>query len=248
MSVDRHARNAIGSNGMGKKKRRQIHQVSDCAPTTGQTQKSEEGQAPGGNLTSAADAAQRSSKPPQERSFTEKEIETATNKYKALYDYSTDILLKEHDRFNRADEKASKYSTIFVFLMGIFAYFEKWSFDRIVREPSSYVDVPVQWPVMVVGAMGLCLSGVGWFLANRVIMLRPYASRPLNQEMFDFYDKHTLLDIYDSCARRNKTAYEENTRSTNKKYAILTATHKIMSIALTFLTVLLVLFALYSLF
>lgn len=216
------------------------------APTGGQKQTEGQLQAARGTPTPASVVQPKAGAAPKQP-FTEKEINTATAKYKALYDYSTDVLLKEHERFNRADDKASKYSTLFVFLIGVFAYFEKWSFEHVIKRPDSFIDYPTEWPVMVVATIGLIVSGIGWFWANRVIRLRPYASRPLNKEVLGFYDKHTLLDIYDSFARRNIAAYEENTKSTNKKYTILTSTHRLMGQGLTCLAVLLVLYALYSL-
>jgi len=180
--------------------------------------------------------------------FTDKAMEDALTKYRELYTYSTDVLLKEHERFNRADEKASKYSTIFVFLIGIVAYFEKWAFDRIVKQPDHYVDLPTEWPVLVVGGIALVCCGMGWFFANRVIMLRPYASRPLTKEVLEFFDKQSLLNIYDSFARRNISAYEENKKSTDEKYTILLRTHRVMRTVLIFLGVVLLLYCLYSLF
>ncbi len=233
---------------MRKKNKRQIQQVPATMHGDGKVQSADQTLTTRGSPARGPKAAVSNGVAPQKQSFTEKEIETATTKYRVLYEYSTDVLLKEHERFNRADDKAAKYSTVFVFLIGIFAYFEKWSFDRVVKQPDSYMDIPVEWPVMVVGAIGLCLSGIGWFSANRVIMLRPYASRPLNKETSEFYDNNTLLNIYDSCARRNITAYEENTRTTMKKYAILTFTHKAMRLGLLCLADLIVLYALYSLF
>jgi hypothetical protein len=49
----------------------------------------------------------------------------AEQKYRELYLYSTDLLKEELERFNRADEKAAKMSTTFVFLIGATAYFDK---------------------------------------------------------------------------------------------------------------------------
>jgi hypothetical protein len=61
----------------------------------------------------------------------EKIIRETTEKYRELYLYATDILLKEHERFNRADDKASKYTTMFVFLIGVAIYFDKWIFGSL---------------------------------------------------------------------------------------------------------------------
>ena len=116
-------------------------------------------------------------------------------KYKELYTYSTDILLKEHERFTRADEKASKYSTMFVFLLGVVAYFDKWIFDKFPWTDFP-VRVPEEWPLYVTGVTALLLSAAGWFVTIDAIKLKPFVSRPLNQQMLDFFEKQSLINIY----------------------------------------------------
>ena len=47
----------------------------------------------------------------------------------------------ELERFKRADEKAAKHSTAFVFLLGIIGHFDKWIFG-LLQLP----DFPVGFP------------------------------------------------------------------------------------------------------
>jgi|ERR1035437_1354439 hypothetical protein len=86
----------------------------------------------------------------------EKLDQQALQKYRELYNYSTDILLKELERFNRADEKAAKYSTAFVFLLGIIAYFDKWILDKL-QWTDFPVGLPADLPLFMVALVGVAL-------------------------------------------------------------------------------------------
>lgn len=173
------------------------------------------------------------------------EAKHTLEKYKELYMYSTDILLKEHDRFLRADDKATKYSTMFVFLLGTSAFFGKWILGKF-DWPDFPVGLPEEWPLFVVGTLALISSAVGWFLASYVIKLRPYKSRPLNKDVLEFFDKQTLLNIYDSFARRNIDDYEANVRQTNAKLRLQVWAHRVMLLVLLLLGELAFMYCLYS--
>ncbi|HVU08651.1 MAG TPA: hypothetical protein VHG89_08935 [Verrucomicrobiae bacterium] len=176
---------------------------------------------------------------------TEKQERDALEKYKELYTYSTEILLQEHERFNRADEKAAKYSTTFVFFLGIVAYFDKWILEKI-KWPDFPLGLPQDWPLVAVGGLALFFSATGWFLTVHAIKLRPYKSRPLDKETLDFFDNQSLLNIYDSFSRRNIADYEENKNGTNKKLAVLFWAHRVMALAIALLVELTVMYCLYS--
>lgn len=182
------------------------------------------------------------------RAENERLARDALEKYKELYLYSTDILIKEHERFSRADEKASKYSTTFVLLFGVVAYFDKWIFDKL-QWPTFPVELPPDRPLFmagVVGLLSLVVSAVGWFLTNHVMKLRPIVSRPLNQDMLDFFENQSPLNIYYGLARENSNAYEENRKATDRKYSILKQTYNLMKLVLALLAELFVMYCLYS--
>ena len=185
---------------------------------------------------------------PKTDDASENEFREALEKYKELYSYSTDILLREHDRFNRADDKASKYSTMFVFLIGVVAYFDKWIFNTL-----KWPDFPVRWPsdlpllmAAVTGVLALLSSATGFYLANHAIKLRPIVSRPLNQEMLDFFENETRITIYYGLAKENSNAYAENKSATDAKYTILKWTHYLMVLVLALLAEVVVMYCLYS--
>lgn len=154
----------------------------------------------------------------------EKLKQEALEKYKEFYAYSTEILFQEHERFIRADEKATKYSTTFVFLLGIAAYFDQWILDKLKS-----VGFSQDWPLAAIGGLTLILSAIGWFLTAHAIKLRPYKSRPLDQKTLEFFDNQNLLNVYDSFSRRNIADYEENKKGTNKKLAVLVWAHRVMA-------------------
>jgi hypothetical protein len=149
--------------------------------------------------------------------------EQSLEKHRELYNYSTDILLRELERFNKADEKASKYLTTFVFLLGIVAYFDKWIFSTM-QWPGFPVELPPDKPLFMAGLVGvlaLLLSVAGVFLTNHAMKLHPIESRPLNQDMLEFFEKETMRNIYYGLARENSNAYNKNRAATDKKYTML---------------------------
>ena len=175
----------------------------------------------------------------------EKVVEEAREKYRELYAYSTDVLLKEHERFNRADDKAAKYSTIFIFLIGVVAYFDKWIFDR-TQWPDFPVELPPNLPLILAGLLALIASSAGLWLAYRIIKLQPIVSRPLDQKTLDFFENESRITVYYCLARENSKAYEKNKEATNKKYVLLKWTHFLMTLVLALLAELVVMYCLYS--
>jgi hypothetical protein len=161
----------------------------------------------------------------------------ALDKYKELYIYSTDVLLKEHERFNRADEKASKYSTMFTFLIGAFAFFDKAVMDGMLP-PNGIVE----WAIIAIGVIGLLLTVRGWYTSNSVIKLHPYVSRRLDVPMIDFFRTQTLLNIYYGLAKENMSAYQENLVFAEHKHECLFQAAKLMKASVSILVLLAILY------
>jgi hypothetical protein len=173
-------------------------------------------------------------------------IQEALEKYKELYSFSTDILLKELERFSSADEKASKHATMFFFLIGAVAYFDKWIFDRL-KWPDFPTGLPPDWPLVVVGLAALIASAFGlWLSSLAALRLRPVLSRPLNQQILDFFENESRITIYYGLARENSKAYEENRKATEGKFALLQWSNYLMLLVFTLLAELVVMYCLYS--
>jgi hypothetical protein len=164
---------------------------------------------------------------PGETASNGKQEQEALEKYKELYQYSTDVLLKEHERFNRADEKASKYATMFFFLIGAVAYYDKWIFDRM-HWPQNCLVLLLDFPLVTLGLFALILAFAGLFLAHHTMTVRPVVSRPLNREMLDFFENEPRVTIYYGLARENCNAYADNMKATDAKYTLLKRSYYLM--------------------
>jgi hypothetical protein len=182
---------------------------------------------------------------PEIEAANEKLVQEALEKYKELYLYSTDVLLKEQERFNKADEKASKYATMFFFLIGAIAFFDKWIVDKI-KWPNFPFSLPPDLPLIVVGSITLIVCAVGLFLAQYAMKLYPLVSRPLNQDILDFFENKTQITIYYKLAEGNSSAYAENKKASDAKYTILKWSYYIMILVFALLAVLVVMYCWYS--
>jgi hypothetical protein len=134
-------------------------------------------------------------------------------KYKELYDYATDVFQKEHDRFTRADEKATKFAGISVFLVGVNAFFTRAVLDTALPPKSCF-----EWLMVTVGVAAISASAAGWYVANSVIRLSGFHSRPLNQGILDFFRTSYLVNVYYGLAQRIMVVHQKNLAITERKY------------------------------
>jgi hypothetical protein len=178
----------------------------------------------------------------QQQYETESALRTAAEeKYRQLYVYATDLLKDELERFNRADEKAAKIATTFVFLIGAAAYFDKLIFDKLLP-PRSLLE----WSLVILGGLTLIVSFVGWFFANWVPRMRGYSRLPLNKDVFDFFDQQPLLNFYGSFSKNAEEAFRMNQKRTDQKHAVLIKAFYAMVLATALLVSLVSLYGLYS--
>lgn len=175
---------------------------------------------------------EESSKPKLERAG-----DAALAKYKELFDYSTEVLENEHERFKNADEKASKYTTILTFLLGVVAYVDKWTMEHAIPAHNA-----IDWALIIDGAATLVCAVISWFLVSRVITSSSYRGRPLNDEVLSFYRNNRLIDIYYAFAKANAKALDENSKKTARKYRTLIVAFRWMYAAAIGLLLLLGLF------
>lgn len=167
----------------------------------------------------------------------ERAEDDALAKYKELFDYSTEVLKDEHERFKNADEKASKYTTILTFLLGVIAYVDKWTMEHALPARDT-----IDWALITDGAATLICAVISWFLVSRVITMSSYRGRPLNDDVLSFYRKNRRIDIYYAFAKANAKALEENSEKTARKYRTLIIAFRWMYAAAVGLLLLLVLF------
>lgn len=139
-------------------------------------------------------------------------VRASIEKYSALFTYSTERLTHEEERFNRADDKAFKLATAFVFLTGATAFFCKRITETVIppREIGDYI-------LIFCGFGTLVISFVGWFRAIHVMRLKGYESLPLDRKVLDFFDTQSLLNFYGRFSETALKAYESTRCATDAK-------------------------------
>lgn len=193
-------------------------------------------------LKAADEESSRTAELPRfETESAEKLRQAAEAKYERLYLYANELLKEELDRFNRADEKAARLGTTFVFLVGAAAFFDKLICDKLLPPRSN-----LEWALVVIGALTLVVSFIGWFMANWVGRMRGYSRLPLNEEVFGFFDQQPLLNFYGSFSKNIEEAFQANVRRTNQKHAVLVKAFYVAVAATLLLVTLVSLYGLYS--
>ena len=133
-------------------------------------------------------------------------------KYKELYNLSKEVLKEEKDRYNRIDEKASRYFPVLTLMAGASGFFGKWMIDNLIPP-----ETTLGWFLVTTGVLLFLSVFVSWFLILSVLRMRLVEKIPLNPEMIQFFDKNELLDIYYALTRGNKSALENNRKTTERK-------------------------------
>jgi len=133
-------------------------------------------------------------------------------KYKELYDLSLKVLNEEQKRFNRIDEKASKFFSIFTLLLGAYGFFGKWIIDNLVP-PTTYLD-----NLLIIVAISILLTlFISWFKIFNVLRTQQTNKIPMDQPMIKFFYDNELIDIYYALTKGNKDALNKNLEVTKYK-------------------------------
>jgi hypothetical protein len=134
------------------------------------------------------------------------------DKYQELYQLSKEAFNEELERFFRIDEKATKYLSVITLVLGFLPFVSNWSITKIIP-PSSYIE----WFLFVIGIL-FCLSVfASWIITFSVLKLHKVGKIPLSSEMIDFFDNHSLLNIYYTLSKSNKDVLLMNRKQVNKK-------------------------------
>jgi hypothetical protein len=156
----------------------------------------------------------------------EKSPSEELEKYKELYILSLEVLKEEQTRFNRIDDKASKYFSVLTILLGILGFFGKWVINNFIP-PKSTLEY-----LLIILAILLSLSVLfSWFLTFKVFKIHYLKTIPLDSNMFDYFKDNKLIDIYYGLAKGNKNAFEDNCKITDYKSLMLTYSYKIIIVS-----------------
>ena len=153
---------------------------------------------------------------------------------------SKEVLNEELDRFNRIDEKASKYLTILTFLIGVYGFFCNWIIKDLLP-PTSILS----WSLLVVGGILFIAVSTSWVLIFWVLRQRVVIKIPLDDEMLNFFHDNRLVDIYYTLAKGNKDALKENRAVTGRKARILDYGYKAIAVTICLVFVFSFLFGIY---
>jgi len=163
------------------------------------------------------------------------------DKYKELYAYSKEVLNEELGRFNRIDEKASKYLSALTLVAGASAFFGKWVIDNLIP-PKTYLE----WALVLAAALLGIAIFVSWILIFNSLRLHSLIKPPLNAESIKFFNDNEMIDIYYALAKGNKEALEKNRATTDSKSKKLYQGYLAINISGIILVVFLLIFIVYS--
>jgi hypothetical protein len=147
-------------------------------------------------------------------------------KYEELYNLSKEVLKEEEARFNRIDEKASKYFPVLTLMAGASGFFGKWMIDNLIPP-----ETTLGWFLVTTGVLLFLSVFVSWSLIFSVFRMHQVEKIPLNSEMIEFFNNNELLDIYYALTRGNKSALENNRKTTDRKSKILSHGYRAMIIS-----------------
>jgi hypothetical protein len=157
-------------------------------------------------------------------------IEMEIDKYKELYNLSLEVLKEEQDRFNRIDEKASKYFAVITFLLGAFGFFGKIIIDK-ARPPFSNFE----WVLIILAFIILLLLAASFFIIFTVLRIQRLKVLPLTLEMLEFFNDNRLIDIYFALSKGNEEAVRENLEVTKYKANMLNIGYILINITVILL-------------
>lgn len=94
-------------------------------------------------------------------------------KYKELYYLSKEVLNEELSRFNRFDDKATKYLSILTLVAGMSGFFGKWLIDNLIPPKTG-----LEWTLIVIGSLLFIMIFVSWFLIFNVLKMHTITKMP----------------------------------------------------------------------
>ena len=154
-------------------------------------------------------------------------MEDDIEKYRELYALSKEVLYDEYGRFYRADDKASRHLSILTVLLGAYGFIAGFLLEGALP-PVGFLE----WSLLVVALLILVSLFVSWLLLFSVLREHRLTKMPLTNEAIEFFRKNTLLNIYYALARGNGEAFEQNLRTTNRKFSRLYRAHQILKVTI----------------
>jgi len=133
-------------------------------------------------------------------------------KYKELYDLAISVHSEEMSRFNRLDQKASRYLSVFSILIAIVGSISKWLIEDFIP-----IEDYLSFFILVFFFLSIVVFIVGWYFSFRVLRNHNLIQTPMNDNIIHFYDNNNLINIYYTMTKGFAKAKSENTIINDKK-------------------------------
>jgi len=140
-------------------------------------------------------------------------------KYKELYNLAFETYKEQHKRYDILFDKATKYFTVITLLIGLYGYLGKAVLNNLMENPYRGYN---EWATIFLGFCSLALLIASWSYLFRVLRLEVLFVIPLNEEVLNFYNNNTLIDIYYTMTKGFKENIEKNDVIINYKSNLLT--------------------------
>jgi hypothetical protein len=164
--------------------------------------------------------------------------DTQTEKYKALYELSKEVLKEDDDRNKLIEDKAAKYFPGLVVMFGGYGFFAKWTIDTLFPL-HSILDVIFLIDLTLITFLLLISS----YLIFAILNQREFLVRPID---IDLFDNEELDAIYRALSELNRSMLLKNRCNTNNKSNLLWWVHWLIVVAIILFSALLPLYYIHS--
>ncbi len=132
-------------------------------------------------------------------------------KYKALYEYHKDQFASESNRFNRLEDKSTKYLGAITVAVSAYVLLIRWSAEKILPP----VDI-ISW--LAVFSIGLTIFAMAssWSFIFRSIKLQDLMKMPIGSEITELFHNNEKATVYLSLSKR----YAESAEAKEKQYLL----------------------------
>jgi len=104
----------------------------------------------------------------------------------------------------------------------------------------------VGWLILIVGILFFISVMFAWFFLLGALKVHIVKKIPLSSDLFNLFHNHSLVTIYYTLAKGNKSAREENIKVTNLKSKKLANGYRTIIISLILLVIFILLIATYD--
>lgn len=133
-------------------------------------------------------------------------------KYKDLYHYHRDQFNSENDRYNRLEDKATKYLGAITVTVSAYVLLVRWSSDSIFP-PDGFWD----WLAVISILLTFAAMASSWSFIFRSIKLQDNKKMPVGNEITEYFHDNERATIYLGLAKKYAEATDAKEAEYDKK-------------------------------